>query len=372
MVEFSSCLLGYSPVNQTPSERSELVACLIDSANAFPARDLPGQTVLVKSDFSLNSAGEVRVNPLILRAVAEYFLTRGARVLVGDSPLDSCLRDCGAQVRNQLAQQLADLDIEWLSFEESSSVSYIAERRVLFIANAAAEADLVINVADLRIDQLCQPYGAMANLLGLLPGFQKIAHLVNEPGPSGFPALAVDLLAAIGPDLSILTVAASDSGNQVGQVIGVSPDTVALDSWFAHAISGENAESSPMVRLAADAGLGIGWPELVTVHRIANFPENITLTPEVADSRFTSWPSGVVSLLSPFIWSRPRIEASQCRLGCVVCSGKCPTSALEFGAFDRSLHFHQERCINCWRCREVCPSDAIAIEQSPLLNRLQA
>ena len=372
MMEFPTCLIAYSPSSQTRRERSRLMAELIDSSNALSARDIAGTVVLIKTDFSLTRTGEWRVNPETLWAVADYFLAHGARVLVGDSPLDACLGDCGAGARHRLSRQMGDLGVEWVSFEESGTTAYTAERRVLFIANPAISADLVIGIAAYRNDRLCQPYGAMANLVGLLPGFQKAGCLLNEPGPFSFPNLAVDMLAAVGPALSILTVPARDGNHSSGEMIGVSSDTVALDASFAQAVSRGYKEPSPLVQLAADAGLGIGWPEAITVRQAADFPHDLEFIPEEADSRITRWPTAAVSLLSPFTWPRPQMRIANCRPDCVECTGKCPTSAFELVESDRSVRFHPDRCVYCWRCREVCPSHAIGIERPSLLDCMLA
>lgn len=61
---------------------------------------------------------------------------------------------------------------------------------------------------------------------------------------------------------------------------------------------------------------------------------------------------------------RPKWDMEKC-IGCILCSGICPTKAIELVGKGNSaeIRYYLDRCIYCGECAEVCPKDAIIMSE---------
>ncbi|MBT3193806.1 MAG: 4Fe-4S binding protein, partial [Verrucomicrobia bacterium] len=79
-------------------------------------------------------------------------------------------------------------------------------------------------------------------------------------------------------------------------------------------------------------------------------------------------PSWLVRLLEPFVWIRPAIRET-C-IQCGKCVEACPVEALSIEQ-GSNPQLKAKACIGCCCCHEICPAKAIEMTQSPLLNRIR-
>ncbi len=107
----------------------------------------PGANVLIKPNLLLPSKPDqgIMTHPLIVRAVAEYVLAKGAKVQVSDSPalgsFQKIIKDGG------YLDTCKGLDIDWKPFSTSKKVDIGPPFGRIDIAADVMDADVVINLA---------------------------------------------------------------------------------------------------------------------------------------------------------------------------------------------------------------------------------
>jgi len=316
----------------------------------------PGMVVLIKPDLRCDRPEEIRRHIELVVLVARLIRSAGAYVIVADSPFADAVDFC-----------LVDL-------EAAGTEAVPIETRVFYVAVAARQADLVVNLARLRPHAEYGLSGAIENVIGVLPGFQKVALLPGGGSRAARIAALVDLYAAVAPGLTILdgleageTGGAGD-GSADDSLLAVSADGVAIDA-IVGAVAGLSAENLDLVRLASESGLGIGWPEAIKT--VGDNWESGSLNRLAAGRRwFGGVPAMVAGLIGPFIWSRPTLNQAACN-NCGVCVKNCPTKALRSSEQTPQPSFEPHLCIGCHRCAATCPQQAMMPRQSRLAMRLE-
>ncbi|MBE0584430.1 MAG: DUF362 domain-containing protein [Desulfofustis sp.] len=164
---------------------------------------LAGKTVLLKPNLVSALAPPLAcTDGRFLRAVAEWFLDHGARLLIGDSPsLGSA-----AQVlqRQGISRLLADLDIKVVEFNTPRPVR-LAHGVTIGIAEEALACDLLVNLPKIKAHSQMQVTLAVKNLFGIVCGMRKaLAHMKNGPSHHRFADLLLDLLALLPEHLTLV------------------------------------------------------------------------------------------------------------------------------------------------------------------------
>ena len=135
--------------------------------------------------------------------------------------------------------------------------------RHYFVSNAYFQADVVINLANLRSHADVVLSGAIKNMFGMVIGKRKafIHHLFRN-NPSGFGRAIADIHRVVKPQLSFLDLTTVLEGHGVGSAIrpvGVlmaSTDAVALDTVAAQVI-GYDKLKIWTTRHAEQTGIGL-------------------------------------------------------------------------------------------------------------------
>jgi uncharacterized protein (DUF362 family)/Pyruvate/2-oxoacid:ferredoxin oxidoreductase delta subunit len=335
----------------------------------------PGQKVLLKPN--LLSAKDpdraITTHPMIVAAVARKVRECGAEVMVGDSP-GGAKRGVRRVWRNTGMLEMAEREkIELVNFEASGVEKFSIDGRDYFLAKPAIEADAIISLAKLKTHVLTLMTGGIKNIFGLIPGFRKANYHKEYPKPNEFAQVITDILSLRPPTLTIMDAILSmegdgpSSGNpRWSNLLLASSDPVAIDA-IASEIIGLNPSRVPTIRIASEAGLGIGWPEAVNVvgERLADV--------KIRDFKLTSnrklelIPKFLWNLLSPYVWVRPAITEEICT-SCYSCVDSCPTGALQKGVRKIPI-FDYDLCINCWCCHELCPEKSVFVDQSWLAKK---
>ena len=327
--------------------------------------------VLIKPNL-LSAKGPDRAittHPELVAAVARMVRDHGAAVMIGDSPAGAKTGIQRVWDETGYSEMARRYDFELVSFEASGTRPIAVDTKVYYIAKPALEADLVINMPKLKTHVLTLMTGAVKNMFGVIPGFRKGMYHKEAPTPRRFSRIVVDVFSTVQPELNIMDAVigmegdgpASGTPRDCGLLLA-SPDAVALDTVAGHLI-GLDPDTVHTTRMAADAGLGIGWMEGIEV-----LGESLE-SARIPDFKLTSnramefIPKLAVDLISPFLWLRPKVDEHRCT-GCGECVSSCPTKALQVLNGNGLPVVTKELCINCWCCHEICPTDAVYIDRS--------
>ncbi len=319
----------------------------------------PGAKVLIKPNFLAPAKPEraLTTHPMVLRAVIEYVLQRGATPLVADSPgmgtFERVLRDGG------YAEALKGLDVEVRPFRESVQVDIGAPFGKIAIAREAVEADAVVNLPKLKTHAMMLLTLGVKNLFGCVVGLTKVQwHLRSGVNRHLFARLLVQIYRAVNPAVTLVDGILGMEGQGPGRrgaprrlgllVAGASAPAVDMAVCRLLQVS---ADELPTHRAAAELGLS---PRDVEISgdfkpvRDFNLP---VLGP------LTFGPGKLQPFIRRHLVQRPVVEAGKCRM-CGECWRHCPVKAIT--PYSEAIGFDYDRCIRCYCCAEMCPHGALA------------
>jgi len=343
-----------------------------------------GKRVLLKPNLlSSNDPPERAVNthPEFVRAVAEFFIARGWRVLIGDSCGSLSPGSTRQAIRTTGLDRVAqETGAEIVDFDRAPSIEApIADGRVLRtvkVPRVLREVDLLVTLPKLKTHGLTLYTGAVKNQLGLVPGNgKKNIHLL-APKPERMAEALLDIHSLARPRLALMDAIVAMEGNgpaagqprAVGLVIA-SADAVSLDAVAAEII-GYNRGEVDTTRLGHERGLGVGRIEEISVVGVplseASVPDFRKPPRKVRSRLFKLVPSFLLRWMIDSVGARyAEVMDDRCVL-CGECVANCPAKAVrKVGGrmrADRSL------CISCYCCSEVCEQRAITMRR-PLAGR---
>ena len=348
---------------------------LLDMLGGLEKFVKPGMKVLLKPNLISAKAPEraVTTHPEIVAAVAREVRRLGGHPVVGDSP-------GGAKVginrvwTNTGMKAMAEREgLELINFEASGAERFRCNGRAYYLAKPAVEADLIINLPKLKTHVLTLMTGAVKNVFGLIPGFRKGNYHKQYPKPNDFAEVIVDILSVKTPALTIMDAVLSMEGDgpssgdpRQTNFLMASRDPVAIDAIAAQII-GLDPIKVPTTRIASDAGLGIGWPEMIETMGVPVEELKIPDFKLTSNRKLELLPNFLVRAIDPFVWIRPDIEREKCT-SCGTCVSSCPTGALLLNG-DKTPAFDYDLCINCWCCHELCPEKAVYVHKSWLAKK---
>ncbi len=334
-----------------------------------------GQIVLLKPNIVTPRPPEKAVctHPALLRAVAEIVAEAGGKIIVADQPTYYLTGRAGHVFAEAgYVEACKGLDVE---FQLLGAAGYSAVRLPRFhcweyihTANLLREVDVVINLPKCKTHVQTVYTGAVKNMFGGLAPRQRIeVHALGT-----FKALSgsvADIYGAFVPHLNILDAVwvMDGSGPSQGRVrrwgvVAASADGVALDAVTEMLVGFRPGEvlSTP---LAAESGWGTADRQHIAVTGADLGALRI---------RFAR-PPGLMRNLPPwlgragsrFIYVRPRVRRRRC-IACGGCAQVCPADAI---TVDDYAVIDYRKCIECFCCMEACPQDAIAVHRS-LLSRI--
>lgn len=335
----------------------------------------PGMNVLLKPNLLSAKPPEraITTHPEIVAVLAREVRRLGAKVVVGDSPGGAKAQVERVWDNTGMAAMAKREGLRLINFEAAGVEKFKCNGRPFHIAKPVVEADLIISLPRLKTHVLTLMTGAVKNVFGYIPGFRKGNYHKEFPKPKEFAEIIVDILSIRRPELTILDAILSMEGDGPSSgsprwtnLLLASRDPVALDA-VASEIIGLKPDQVPTTRIAAEAGLGIGWPEAVQIvgERLSEV--------KIPDFQLTSnrklelIPKILWKLLDPYIWLRPAVDEKLCD-GCGTCVDSCPTGAARLDG-NKLPVFSKEICINCWCCHELCPSDSVYIRKSWLARK---
>ena len=332
----------------------------------------PGQSVLIKPNLLTAREPEkaVTTHPEVVRAIIRLVREHGGIPSVADSPANvNRLEELW--ISTGFRAMCDQENVPLLNLEKAGSTAFTVNEFSFSLAQPFLEADVVINVPKVKTHVLTIFTGAVKNLYGLIPGFQKTALHKANPTPQEFGKLMAAIYSKAKPHLSIADgiVGMDGDGPSGGDPVklgflAASSDAVALDHILC-GILGIDTRSVPYFKPLHALGLGETNPKLIKVlgTPAAELVPQAFRVPGTIRGRLI--PGWLVKILGPLVWIRP-LFTERC-VFCGLCVKSCPVGAITIVPRERPV-LNSKRCIDCCCCHEVCPVKAIEMNPSPLLK----
>ncbi|NIT37069.1 MAG: DUF362 domain-containing protein [candidate division Zixibacteria bacterium] len=347
----------------------------------------PGRRVVLKVNLLRGARPEqtVTTHPSVVKAVARATRAAGATPLLADSPgsglpytkrtLEKCYRRSGYL-------NLADEVGLELNYDTSSQTVRVEDARVakrFNVITPVLEADAVINLCKLKTHAFTILTGAVKNLFGVLPGFDKPGYHARMRTVDNFADVLLDVAFFVKPVLNVMEAVLAMEGNGPGLgdarkvgLIMASPSALALDV-AAGAITGLAPERHPVVRVAArrdekpnrPEDLNVVGPTLETL-LIKDWKWPPTIIEEGGFANAGPFQRFMTNLLRDGLSVQPRVRRERCT-GCALCRESCPVGAIS--VINDKSYVDEKLCIRCYCCHEACAYDAVELRRS-LLHRL--
>lgn len=323
----------------------------------------PGTRVLIKPNLLMpaRAAQGILTHPLVVRAVAEYVLARGARCRIGDSPaigsFETLLKDGG------YTQALADLDVDMAPFTVTDTIDIGPPFGRIALAADAFNTDVVINIAKLKAHVQMRLTLGVKNLFGCVVGLQKTEwHLRAGVARDFFARLLVQICRRVNPAVTLVDGIVGLEGQGPGHsgrpkplgVIVGGRDPFAVDLAICRML-GVSPETLPTHVAARSFGwVGDRVNIIGTYPPIADFK-----LPVLAPLSFG--PKFFRRFIRNHWIQRPVVDADACSL-CGKCWRHCPARAITFR--NRQLRFDYDACIRCYCCVEICREGALGTRET--------
>jgi len=337
----------------------------------------PGNRVLLKPNVLAIRAPEdaVTTHPAVVAAMCELVREAGGIPVIGDG---SGIAKPGSTTTSEafrasgIEGAASSFGAELINFETSGytevAVPGSGQFPSLYIAKAVLEADVVISLPKLKTHELTLYTGAVKNLFGTIPQKnRKQAHALEDRGLFG--NAVVDIYSIVKPRLAVMDGVLGMEGNGPSNgtpvfagVVMASYDCVALDI-IASELIGIDPLKVPTNKAALSRGFGTEHPEVVGTPL-----EEVKVRFKRPEGGITAYlPSFIIGILRKQLTVKPFINTSNCAF-CKACVMNCSAHAIE--EVGRILKINQQKCIQCYCCRELCPNDAVEIKKSLLMKIL--
>jgi uncharacterized protein (DUF362 family)/Pyruvate/2-oxoacid:ferredoxin oxidoreductase delta subunit len=344
----------------------------------------PGQTILIKPNALLGASPEhaVTTHPAVISAVVREVIKAGGRAIAGDSPgnayanVEKCMVDTGIKPAVEAAGgQMVYFQNEGIVRLPSPSGGQ--KIPLIPVAKVVLEADAVINLAKLKTHGFTLYTGAIKNMFGTVPGFNKTLFHANCQNPRDFAAALVDVLELTKPELNIIdaVVGMEGRGPSEGQprslgVLIASTDAVAADAVGSYLIGYE----PPEINTTALAGArGLGEARLEKIEIVGAVLETLRqkdwLHAQNMSQKIQALPNWLYRFIVGRISVKPVIGQKKCTR-CQVCVKNCPAKTIYYYKEKNKVEIDHKHCIYCFCCHELCPFKAIELRKSWLAKAM--
>ena len=338
-----------------------------------------GMTIAIKTNLVSRMSPESAAvtHPEAVAALTRMLVSRGAHVIVGDSPggpytaawVHSVYHGAGIAAVERAGGELnEDFEIEEVRFPEGKTAKSFSYTSWL------KKADAIIDFAKLKTHGMAGMTCAVKNFFGSIPGTRKPEMHYLYPNTPDFCSMLVDLALYNAPRLTIVDAVDCMEGNgptqgeprQMGAILAADTPFNA-DLVCAHLI-GMEAADAPTVAESISRGLcPADWHDLA----ISGDPDEFAL-PD-----FKRLPVGgkidfrtKIPIVSAFMrrgfGTGPKVDKAKC-VGCGKCAEVCPAKAAH--VVNGKALIDAKKCIRCFCCQEFCPKGAVCVHR-PLLARL--
>lgn len=318
----------------------------------------------------------------VIRAVADIFQEKGAKVIVGEASGNQYNTEdiySFLKIREQLRDfEVLDLDQDNIIQVEIKDAKALKK---IGIAETALKADLIISLPIMKTHNLSLVTGGMKNMMGVLPQMEKWnMHL------SGIHQAIVDLNRIVKPHLIVMDAIACMEG--YGPAMGypvemnlvlAGTDVVAVDTVAARIMKIDLNHVKHLV-VAGNQGLGISdlaeieikGENLDDVKRNFRKPKGLKLFEFYGKiqyrvgrfilNHFNYDLRSIIRSLSLFHLPKPKLDYTKCKeIG--DCLSVCPESAISMSKFP---FINYSKCTRCMLCYEKCSNNTVLISRLPI------
>lgn len=296
--------------------------------------------------------GTVKPMLRLLESVAATVATRTKHVVVADSPGLVSGKTTEWYDRLGLPQMAARVGFSLLCLECADLHPLFVSSRLHLAPIPALQSDFVVSLTHVSPESEPSFRGPLLAASGLIPGLQRRFVKVSSAPSKAFATAAVDAVSLINPALNIALVEGERSRSGL---LALSHDAVALEACLLNLLGrGRSLE----LKMASDAGLGIGWADCV--NWIGDLGRRCTVSVAPGSLSATGRMSArraVSALRRCFLEEGKSFDPSTCSR-CQKCRVGCPVHAISLDRHGK-IEIDEDRCCHCFRCNELCPEGAM-------------
>jgi uncharacterized protein (DUF362 family)/Pyruvate/2-oxoacid:ferredoxin oxidoreductase delta subunit len=333
--------------------------------------DVKGKRVLVKPNILSDDDPSkcISTNPVVVEAMIRYLQSKGATVVVGDSPAVHTQKFRAE--KSGILKVCETTGAQWIDFL-AAPVEKSLKHGKIKVAAIVDQVDLIISLPKFKNHELVYFTGAIKNTLGLVPGFGKAKQHALHQDRSKFGEFLVDLNEALTPDYFLMDGVMGMEGPGPGRGLPVKIGLLL-------------GSTNPLILDIIASRIAGYEPMVVPTTRVAFFRKN-WLTSEndieydgpVIDSiikqGFKKIPISTTNNITlKFVMKRlkflkklerrPVFIQSQCT-GCQKCVNICPVVAIvPMHSNKKQIILTDNKCIRCFCCSEVCMDKAVVIKR---------
>ena len=338
-----------------------------------------GETVVIKANLvsAMKPEEAATTHPILLSALTDMLVERGATVILGDSPGGLYNAAFVGRVytvsgMREVAEHGALLNDDF--GQKSAVFEDAAVLREFTYTSYLDRADHIINFCKLKSHGMMGMSCAAKNMFGVIPGVIKPEYHFRFPNYADFANMIVDLDEYFHPILSIADAVVGMEGNGptagTPKAMGVllashSPHT--LDTAAAK-ILGFSREELPILDAAYKRGLAPATPEELTVfgdldlYTVSDFERVVERRSlEFAGDGKSPVKRLFSKIAGEILKTRPVLKKDLC-VGCGICAGICPAKAIVIK--NRKAIIDRSACIRCFCCQEFCPKSAMKVHRT--------
>ena len=343
----------------------------------------PGMRIGVKLNLCAAKKPEAAAttHPALAAELTRLLVTRGATVVLGDSPGGPFVAPWIHRTYDSTGMRLCeaaggtlneDFSHSEVSFPEGKSVRsfpYVSWMR---------SCDAIISFSKLKSHGMMGMTGAVKNLYGVIPGTNKSELHYQHTDPMDFANLLVDLNEYVRPRLCLVDAVEIMEGNgptmgtprQLGLLLA-DTDPYRLDRLGALLLG---LRESEIPTLLAAKQRGLLTEEIPDEYRALAAPWALK---DFARSGATaSWfarseeDRGMRKLAKQamYLLFRSRPNPDDSCIGCGNCARDCPAKAIEI--VHGKAKIDRRACIRCFCCQEFCPTGAMKVQRSPIARMI--
>ena len=340
-----------------------------------------GMRIVIKANLVSAMAPDTAATThhILLSALTEMLVERGATVVIGDSPGGLYNSAFVGKVYRASGVTACEEHGATLNRDFGEAETVFEEAKVLHTFTYTSyldNADAIINFCKLKSHGMMSMSCAAKNMFGTIPVIIKPEYHYRFPHYSDFANMLLDIDEYFHPVLSIADAVIGMEGNgptagtprKIGCLIA-SHSPHALDVVAARII-GLDPMGIPTIAEAVNRGM---LPEnLDEVNVIGNaesfYMKDFETVTEKRSLEFTGNGKNPIKHLfgkiaGAILKTRPVLKKDLC-VGCGVCKNICPAKAIVIkdkkAVIDRSL------CIRCFCCQEFCPKSAMKVRRTAL------
>jgi len=333
--------------------------------------DVQGKRVLVKPNILSDDdpAKCISTHPVVVEAMIRFLQSKGATVLVGDSPAVHTQKFRGE--KSGIYKVCETTGAKWVNFMVNPIEKKLRKGKVR-IAAVVDEVDVIISLPKFKNHQLVYFTGAIKNTLGLVPGFNKGKQHALHQDRNRFGEFLVDLNEAVTPDYFLMDGIMGMEGPgpgrglpiEIGLLLG-STNPLALD-MIASRIAGYDPMVVPTSRTAlfrknwlqSEEDITYYGPEISSIIKQGFKKIPISTSNNIA-LQFIMRRIKFLKKLE----RRPVFIHKNCT-GCHKCVNICPVQAIQpLPSKKTHIVLTDSKCIRCFCCSEVCTDDAVVIRR---------